>query len=47
MSTIVTEIDSDVQHEFALLKGEFNTVKWMLATNITLTLLVLGKLFLH
>lgn len=57
MSTIVTEIydalreagskNSDVQHEFALLKGEFNTVKWMLATNITLTLLVLGKLFLH
>ncbi|WP_166142378.1 integrase [Methylosinus sp. RM1] len=39
--------NSDVQHEFALLKGEFSTVKWMLATNITLTLLVLGKLFLH
>ncbi|WP_159726520.1 integrase [Methylosinus sp. Ce-a6] len=39
--------NSDVQHEFALLKGEFNTVKWMLGTNITLTLLVLGKLFLR
>jgi len=41
------ETKNDVQHEFALLKGEFSTVKWMLATNITLTLLVLGKLFLH
>ena len=37
----------DVKHEFATLRGEFNTVKWMLATNLTLTLLVLGKMFLH
>ncbi len=37
----------DVKHEFATLRGEFNTIKWMLATNLTLTLLVLGKLFLR
>lgn len=37
----------EAKHEFAALKGEFNTVKWMLATNLTLTLLVLGKLFLR
>lgn len=37
----------DVKHEFASLRGEFNTVKWMLATNLTLTILVLGKLFLR
>jgi hypothetical protein len=36
-----------LKHEFAVIKGEFNTVKWMLATNLTLTLLVLGKLFLR
>jgi hypothetical protein len=49
-AAVVADFDaknSDVQHGFALLKGEFDTVKWMLATNITLTLLVLGKLFLH
>jgi hypothetical protein len=38
---------NDIRQEFALVRGEFNTVKWMLATNLTLTLLVLGKLFLH
>jgi hypothetical protein len=38
---------TDIKHEFAVIKGEFSTVKWMLATNMTLTLLVLGKLFLH
>lgn len=38
---------SNVKHEFAVMRGEFNTVKWMLAPNLTLTLLVLGKLFLH
>ncbi len=36
----------DIRHEFAVLRGEFSTVKWMLATNMTMTLLVLGKLFL-
>ena len=36
----------DIRHEFTALRGEFNTVKWMLATNMTLVLLVLGKLFL-
>jgi hypothetical protein len=28
------------------LKAEMSTVKWMLATNLTLTLLVLGQLYL-
>lgn len=46
---VMAGVDSqhqDIRHEFAVLRGEFNTVKWMLATNMTMTLLVLGKLFL-
>ncbi|MBI1868576.1 MAG: hypothetical protein HYS06_09835 [Methylocystis sp.] len=38
---------ASLRAEFNILRGEFNTVKWMLATNLTLTLLVLGKLFLR
>lgn len=34
----------DSQHRE--IRGEFNTVKWMIATNITMTLLISGKLFL-
>lgn len=37
----------DLKHEFASMRGEFSTIKWMLATNLTLTLLVLGKLFIR
>lgn len=47
---ILLDLDSrhqDVKHEFANLRGEFSTVKGMLTTNLTLTLLVLGKLFLR
>ena len=38
---------AEIKHEFAISKGEFNTTKWMLGANLTLTLLVLGKLFLR
>ena len=36
----------DIRNGFTIFRGEFNTVKWTLATNMTLVLLVLGKLFL-
>lgn len=35
----------DAQHRET--RGEFNVLKWMAGTKITLTLLILGKLFLH
>ncbi len=35
----------DAQHRES--RGEFSVVKWMLGTNITLTLLILGRLFLR
>jgi hypothetical protein len=37
--------ENDIHPELALLRREFSTVKWMLAINLTLTLLILGKLF--
>jgi hypothetical protein len=38
---------AEEKHEFGVPRGEFNVVKWTLATNLTLSLLVLGKLFLR
>ncbi len=35
----------DAQHRE--MRGQFDTLKWMVATNINLTLLVLGRLFFH
>jgi hypothetical protein len=37
----------DLRPELALLRREFSTVKCMLAINLALTLLILGKLFRH
>jgi hypothetical protein len=36
----------DVVVRFERLDGRFNTVTWMVGLNVTLTLLVLGKLFI-
>ena len=47
MNAMMDDAFRDVRREFAMLRGEFNTIKWMLATNLTLTLLVLGKLLLR
>jgi hypothetical protein len=45
MSKIVTETYDDIRREFALVRREFDTVKWMLAINLTLTSLALVELF--
>jgi hypothetical protein len=37
----------DLTHEFVSMRGEFAAFKWMLATSLTLTPLVLGKLFIR
>ena len=34
------------EHRFAKIEGDLSVVKWMVTTNIGLTLVVLGKLFL-
>ncbi|MEF3367958.1 hypothetical protein V3H18_15595 [Methylocystis sp. 9N] len=44
MNAIMDDACRDARREFAGPRDEFNTIKWMLATNLTLTLLVLGKL---
>jgi hypothetical protein len=41
----VDQKHQDVVVRFERLDGRFNTVTWMLGINVTLTLLVLGKLF--
>lgn len=46
---VVASFDSkhnDVKHGFAALEGEFSAVKWMLATNLALTLFSARKAFL-
>lgn len=37
---------SELLRQFERLEGRFNTMTWMLGINITLTLLVLGRLFI-
>jgi hypothetical protein len=37
---------TDLLHQFERFEGRFNTMTWMLGMNITLTLRVLGRLFI-
>lgn len=53
MTTMVTEVLANYDDKFGRLEmkmagldGRMNTLVWMVGTNVTLTLLVLGKLFL-